>query len=146
MHHWHDDFDWKGLEDALEYLERRLRQYGFDVYAKEKWGEARVTIYFWNHFYQKTWVPIWLTRPVHFIQAILYYRVYVAAVDIWPHLASEMLAGAEYLELLRPLAIQNKFFFITSKCSVGHVFLKDGHCEYCFKPWQQERDDNAISD
>lgn len=129
MHNWSDDkVDWKGLNDAANYIADYLVRYGrvFVTDHKEKWGTVRVYL-FWGfqngwlmnhmfypqyHYYQ---FPRWVRKidslvPCSWInpilipyQEMLYKKAYKNAILKWPHLKREILEGSDYPELLKHL-------------------------------------------
>lgn len=130
MHHWGDEnVDWTGLSDAAAYIARTLVRRGrVNVRDyKEKWGTVRVycglgwySLLSFTHpgYHHYGPYPDWLARldiyyghwfgklcnwavvPYH---KWLYRATYRAAVAKWPHLRKEVLAGADWPELLKGL-------------------------------------------
>jgi hypothetical protein len=128
MHNWGDDFDWKGLDEAITFIETNLVRWGrINVtQAKEKFGTARIYCSLgWYQFHNITHpktvynrYPKWLweldcyygTKIVPFLfgwvvhyHAWLYRKVYSMAVKKYPHLREEILCCADYDELLEGL-------------------------------------------
>ena len=128
MHNWGDDFDWKGLDEAITFIETNLVRWGrINVrQAKEKFGTARIYCSLgWYQFHNITHprtvysrYPQWLweldvyygTKIVPFLfgwvahyHAWLYRKVYSMAVKKYPHLREEILCCADYNELLEGL-------------------------------------------
>lgn len=127
IHRWGDeDVDWAGISDAAYWIGAHLRRWGrVNVTdTKEKYGTARVYCNFgWYQFFTITHpgyhfsrYPAWLwkldcyyghhlLRLVNWavipLQKILYRYLYKKAVKKWPHLAGEILLGADWSELLR---------------------------------------------
>jgi hypothetical protein len=125
-HYWGDpDVDWKGINDAAEYIGEGLRKWGrVDVWqTKEKFGQVRVYCSLGlNSWHQLThpghafnrW-PRWLWLSLNFsgypllrllncavepYHIWLYRRYYRKAVERWPHLREEILCAADYPKLL----------------------------------------------
>lgn len=127
QHMWGDeDFDWAGLNDAIDYIVKRLRRWRIPVRdSKEKYGTARIYLslgwsslhdmthpghcarrYKWDWVWRlscKSW-GAWWWRPIMAvsgrIHATVYRAAYAGAVKRWPHLAAEILSNADYCELL----------------------------------------------
>lgn len=128
MHDWSEkDFDWKGLDEAIYYLQKNLLKGRIQVrQAKEKFGQARIycnlglyqfhCITHPGHCFSRypkwlwKWDCVvgtkivrcfnWLVIPFH---KWLYRKVYSNAVKKWPHLKEEILCCADYDELLKGL-------------------------------------------
>lgn len=127
MHLWgEEDFDWKGLDEAINYIHKNLLRGKIQVYqAKEKYGTARIYCslglyqfhsithpghafsrypkWLWNLDcrYGSKIVPFlfnWFIIPFH---EQLYRKVYSNAVKKWSHLKEEILCCADYDELLK---------------------------------------------
>jgi hypothetical protein len=129
MHRWGDEgVDWKGISDAANYIGKFLRRWGrvSVTQTKEKYGTARVYCAFgWYQIHSITHpgyvysrYPRWLwrldcyygnylTRPLNYLavpfQKWLYRIAYQRALRKWPHLAGEILMGADFIELLMGL-------------------------------------------
>lgn len=130
MHDWaEEDVDWKGLEDVAEFIAINLiKYYRIPVVQwKEKFGTVRVycsfgwsTLYsIWRPQYQwvsKRWpyrLDLFISYNLGFIdflnqwiipwQKIGYRRIYKEAIKRYPHLKSEILEGADWIEELRGL-------------------------------------------
>jgi hypothetical protein len=126
MHDWSDDsIDWKGIGDAAYYIGANLRRWGRVgvTQTKEKFGTARVYCSFgWDQLHSIThpghmhgrypkwlwsidclylsrcmWLVNWAVVPFH---KWLYRYFYMRALKKWPHLAGEILLGADWTELL----------------------------------------------
>ena len=127
MHVWGDeDFDWKGLDEAIDFIHTNLVRWGrIGVrQAKEKWGCARIYcslgwyqlhsithpghcfsrypkwLWWLDCTYGSRIVPFlfnWLVVPYH---KWLYRTVYKAACNKWPHLVDEICCDADFRELL----------------------------------------------
>lgn len=118
MHNWgKEGVDWKGINDAAEYIGEGLRKWGrINVSQwKEKWGIVCVYCSFgWWQVHNIThpgysyiqwkighlYVPELLNKLVVPYQEWLYRRYYRKALQKWPHLREEILSGADYSELL----------------------------------------------
>jgi hypothetical protein len=129
MHMWGDeDFDWKGLDQAIRFIDTNLVRWGrISVrQSKEKYGTARIYCSLgWHQFHSITHprsvfnrYPRWLwdldckygSKIVRFLfgwvvnyHCWLYRKVYSLAVKKWPHLKEEILCCADYDELLKGL-------------------------------------------
>lgn len=132
MHYWGDkDFDWAGLDTAIDYLNTNLLRYRVDVrQAKEKFGTARIYCSLglqwwpqlthpghvynrwprWLNFviYPKPWSPFaWGLRAANIIivpfHKWLYRYTYAQAIRRWPHLRKEILTAADWSDLLKGL-------------------------------------------
>lgn len=129
MHDWSEkDFDWKGLDDAIRFIDFWLVFLGrINVrQSKEKFGTARIYCSLgWHQFHSITHprsafnrYPKWLwkwdcdygSKIVKFLfcwvvqyHAWLYRTVYWIAVRRWKHLREEILCCADYDELLKGL-------------------------------------------
>ena len=129
MHSWGDEgVDWKGIDDAAEFIGVNLRRWGrVNVRQyKEKFGTVRVYCSFgWHKFHNIThpgWCrgqyPDWLwhldcdigslvIKPINYVivpyQRWLYRLFYRIAVKKWPHLRREILCAADYSDLLKGL-------------------------------------------
>lgn len=127
MHAWGDkDVDWKGINDAAEYIGTNLRRWGrVNVTQwKEKYGTVRVYCSFgWYQLFSITHpgyvysrYPKWLwsldcavlsrfVTKLNFLviplQVRLYKHLYKKALEKWPHLRLEILSGADHSELLK---------------------------------------------
>lgn len=124
MHDWgEEDFDWKGLNDAGEYISgwlvRWMRQPIFQT--KEKFGTLRIYCSFgWSSFYsiwrpRHCWIAKWwpykfdlwisnfimptLNKVVVPAQQKAYAWRYKKAVQKWPHLYAEIVSCADAGEL-----------------------------------------------
>jgi len=134
MHYWGDDsVDWKGIDEAGQYIGRNLKRYGrvsvFQV--KEKFGEVVVACSLGvssllqlthpGYCYYKPY-PKWLMRldiyvispmlsPLNYMvmpyHKWLYRYVYKLSLRKWPHLKCEILGGAEWPCYLRGLGDSN---------------------------------------
>jgi hypothetical protein len=127
MHMWGDEgVDWKGINEAAEYIGKTLAKYARIQVAqyKEKFGTVRVYCSFgWYQLhdithpeYHYNQYPKWLwnidclffSKLIKLINPIVckihkwyYKRTYRKAVEKWPHLKKEILYGADYTNLLR---------------------------------------------
>lgn len=129
MHTWGDEgVDWDGISDAARWIADNLIRWGrISVYDyKEKWGTVRVycgymislhSLLHPRHPYKHPRWPQWLWTldclylsrilprllgPVLFPwQRFVYRSVYRAAIRKWPHLKKEILACADFRELLQ---------------------------------------------
>ena len=128
MHAWGDKtVDWKGIDEAANYIGNGLRKWRVSVsQVKEKFGTVRVYLHFgWSGIHDLThpghaWIRYkrdgllwklqystlmhWFFQQLNYIvipiQKLLYRSYYRAAIRKWPHLRREILAGADYSELL----------------------------------------------
>lgn len=129
MHYWGDGFEYfNEVSEAAGWIGEYLIRWGrINVsQTKEKFGTARVSIYFgWHSFHSLThpehhynrypnwlWIldcrfgsilirPLnWLAGPYH---KWLYRRAYAKAIAKWPMIRAEILQGADYSELLEGL-------------------------------------------
>lgn len=126
MHSWGDKgVDWAGIGESASWMGIQLRRWGRVqvTTTKEKYGTARVYCAFgWYQFhsithpgYVRSRYPNWLwkldcyyghylmaplNRLVVPYQKWLYRMVYKKALKKWPHLAAEILMGADFTELL----------------------------------------------
>lgn len=125
MHSWGDKgVDWKGINDAAEYIGEWLKTYarmGVSQH-KEKFGTVRVYCHFgWSGVYSiwrpsyvwyPKWWPMrldfwlaetrafgWLNSAVVRLQQVAYVHRYRKAVERWPHLYREIVSAADYGEL-----------------------------------------------
>lgn len=125
-HYWGDEkFDWKGLDDAADYISvwliRWMRQPITQV--KEKFGTLRIYCGFgWDTFHTIIWprhcwihkwwpykldlwisynTPVlkWLNSVVIPVQQKAYAWRYKKAVQKWPHLYDEIVSMADFGEL-----------------------------------------------
>ena len=131
MHVWGEDIDWAGINKCAEYIGRNLRKWGrVDVRDyKEKYGTVRVYCSLgWQSLFSIThpgWVsykvagyPKWLmTFDIYVLSRIipylnylilpyhkwLYRKLYKDCVKKYPHLREEILACADFDELLKDL-------------------------------------------
>ena len=100
MHKWGDpDVDWNGISEAAYWIGKQLRRWGISVSdCKEKYGTVRVycSLGRWG-------APGPLNKYVIIpIQQRIYRWVYMYAVRRkWPHLAGEILMGADFEEYLQ---------------------------------------------
>lgn len=136
MHHWNegDKVDWAGISDAAYWLGKNLRRWGriSVTDTKEKYGTARVHVSWgWDQIHSITHpgfhyrqYPLWLWRfdcmylsrclplvnwAVVPLQQKLYRFLYKRALKKWPHLAGEILMGADWTELL--LGLDSRLVF-----------------------------------
>jgi hypothetical protein len=129
MHDWSEkDFDWKGLNEAVDLIAQILHRGRVPVRdAKEKWGTVRIYCSFgWNQFHDIFWPRyafnqypykwLWLldcrigpfvmtalNKVVVPIHERLYRYSYKKAVEKYPHLRQEILSAADFDELLKGL-------------------------------------------
>lgn len=126
MHHWKDEgVDWRGLSAAAQYLGDYCSRWGrFGGQTKEKYGTVRfyaqlgqlsLHSLFYPSYYCSQF-PNWLwsldlyyiTPALNFLFGKLFYKwnvfiynkAYQNALNKWPHLRSEILVDADYLELI----------------------------------------------
>ena len=127
MHNWNDkNVDWNGIADTVHYIDTNLRRWGRIRVsdAKEKWGMVIISCDFgffcllgithpgYHHYgpYPKWLMSLdifYISKVVRFFnfavvpyQQWVYRKVYRAAICKRPHLINEIVAGAEYPELL----------------------------------------------
>lgn len=130
MHDWgEDDFDWEGLNEAINYIDYVLVNYGrINVrQSKEKFGTARIYCSLgWDCFlnithpryvhyrpypnWLKTFDIFYLSRIIPYLnwfvvpyQKWIYKLAYKNAVKKHPHLKAEICCYADYRELLKGL-------------------------------------------
>jgi|SRR6185295_3226810 len=129
MHTWdEEDFDWKGLNEAIEYIALNLKRWGRISVRdyKEKWGTARIycslgwyqlhSITHPGHCYSRYPQWLWtfdiycLSKVVRLLNFVvlpyhkwLYRKLYSNAVKKWPLLRWEILCCADYDDLLKGL-------------------------------------------
>lgn len=99
MHSWGDKgVDWKGINQAAEYIGVNLARWGFVrvVQYKEKFGTVRVYCYLGrcNRYLDYLLIPY---------QEWLYRKLYKDMVKKFPHLREEILCMADFPELLMGL-------------------------------------------
>lgn len=117
------DFDWKGLDGAVNYVESYSRRWGrIGGSAKEKFGCLRFyavfgglslhTLFYPEYYYSKFPKWLWnldvlyvgpfldklLGKPFVLWQKFIYNRAYQGALKRWPHIRPEILNDADYLE------------------------------------------------
>lgn len=126
MHSWGDEgVDWAGISNAAHWIGEELARWGRIgvTDTKEKYGTVRVYCHFgWHQLhsvthprYHYSQYPRWLWNldctylsrlmplfnwAVIPTQKRLYRHVYRRALLRWPHLAGEILMGADWTELL----------------------------------------------
>jgi len=128
MHFWgEENFDWNGLNEAIDYIETNLVRWGrINVrQAKEKFGTARIYCSLgwaqllsithpksvFNRYPKWLWkldchygtkiIPFlfnWFIVPYH---KWLYRKVYANAIKKWPHLKEEITCCADFSDLLK---------------------------------------------
>lgn len=132
MHNWGDErVDWKGINDAAEFIGTSLVKYGLMNVRdwKEKYGTVRVYVDFgwysihsithprhafiryrrdsilWKLNYSRSFNRVF--QLVNYIvvpyHKWLYRYMYRKAIEKWPHLRAEILEGADDFELLKGL-------------------------------------------
>lgn len=130
MHRWGDeDFDWESLYHAIEEISSYFTKWRLGNHSKEKYGTARISIYFFNGSlfelcypgYVSYWpwknyskllkfdiyyVPIifrflGLTKLIRYFQYKVYSRGYNLAIKKYPHIKKEILICADYPELIK---------------------------------------------
>lgn len=163
MHSWGDPgIDWKGIGDAAWFIADNLRKWGRVPVRdwKEKYGTVRVYCNFgWTQLHDIThpgyvyarypqWLwslDIWyfskiislLNLVVIPYQQWLYTYLYGRAIRKWPHLRLEILAGADWSELLSKYGVHN---IRTSKN--GYDIVYDWHPDNFVAPKQEGTDGN----
>lgn len=146
MHFWGDEgVDWKGINDAAEYIAKFCKRWGKIGVRdyKEKFG--RVTVYLsfgWHQLhcithpgYVYNQYPKWLwhldcvylskiIQPLNRIvipwQIFIYRLAYKKALKKWPHLREEIFAGCDYEHLLLHLHDKPTFDDITTMLTEIH--------------------------
>lgn len=132
MHTWgEEDFDWKGLDEAINFIHNRFRRWRIQVtQSKEKYGTARIYChlgvyqihsithpgYVYSRYPHWLWVldcrygryvvkylVNWWLYPLH---KFIYRDTYKKAVKMYPHLTREILCMADYYELLGGLGYE----------------------------------------
>ena len=135
-HYWGDkDFDWKGLQEAIDYIHEYCVKYGsIEIFSKEKWGNADIYAGFWTGsilelLYARQWhwtirkSPDWLrdidfkfadlmsflkiTNLVHKYQHYIYRKAYDNALTKWPSLKKEIVGGMAHWELLESVMVKH---------------------------------------
>lgn len=126
-HDWNDDtFDWESLNEGIRYIHDYMVNWGrIGVHSKEKWGTARIHVYFWRGSlhelvypgYVYNQFPDWLWKfDCNYINPFLnftkiptlvnkwqfrvYKDAYAKAIKKWPHIAKELTCCADYPDLL----------------------------------------------
>lgn len=125
-HNWGDkNVDWKGISDAANFISNYSHRYGrLGGTSKEKYGTVRFyasfgylslhTLLYPGYHYSQ--FPKWLwtldimyigpfmrklfERPFVWWQKKVYNRAYQGALKRWPHLRGEILADADWVELI----------------------------------------------
>ena len=129
MHDWSEtDFDWEGLNGAINLITKRLRWWRIGVHSKEKYGRADISVQFgwrclhdiiWPGYCFRQWrkcplgemlwhfdIYVWprLFVPLNWIVAPIhraaYRRAYRAADKRWPHLHDEVWGNADHRNIL----------------------------------------------
>ena len=97
MHVWGEEgVDWEGIGDAADEIGESLRKWG-GIYVsctKEKWGCACVYMHFGVYRLGK------LNHLIIPYQQLVYRLVYWLALRKRPHLKQEIIAGADFPELI----------------------------------------------
>ena len=127
-HDWsEEDFDWKALNDAADYIEKNCRRWArFGVWTKEKYGTLRISTTcayldeygFISHLFYPGYVrymfPLWFRRYVDrpfgkvltftgILGLIQRYQTWVLkhfwrkAAKKWPHVAEEILDEYDWM-------------------------------------------------
>jgi hypothetical protein len=94
FHHWSDkDFDWRGLDEAIDYIDKYITRWGLGtirvLQAKEKFGLARIYVSVNSNMF-----TMWYAR-------LVYKYAYRKAVRKFPTLRDEILEDADYSEWLK---------------------------------------------
>ena len=126
-HNWNDnDFDWKGLNDCLDILDKYGRGYGrIGGQIKEKFGGVRwyaslgylslhgliYPSYNYSKFPQWLWVAdikyitpflqFFFSKPFFAYQKFWYNYAYQKCLKKHPHLRDEILSSADHSELIK---------------------------------------------
>ncbi len=164
MHDWSDEsIDWKGINDAAEYIYMYLRRWRVPVRDyKEKFGTVRVyTGLYWErgwllmhllkpgHVYWRFprwlrtvdyWFPThWLNPVIHPFYCWLYIRAYRNALRKWPHLRLEILCGADYSELLSEFGVHH-----VRTSENGYKIIHDWHPDNYKRPVEEEEEEEEV--
>ena len=125
MHYYGEDFDWEGLDKAINFIHNRFRRWRIPVrQSKEKFGTCRIYCslgwycllnithpgYVSYYKYPKWLVHLdiyylpkivkllnFIVLPIH---KYIYRDTYYKAVKMFPHLENEICCMADYVELL----------------------------------------------
>jgi hypothetical protein len=128
MHHWSDkNVDWAGIDDAATYIGEFCKRYGrIGGQYKEKYGTVRfyasfcsnllhlthpgychygpysnwlanMDIRYGNTFLKWTGILFFMSKWQPFIYNMAYQR----AIRKWPHLRTEILSDADYIEMIK---------------------------------------------
>lgn len=137
-HEWGSDFDWKGLDQAINIIAKTTKRYGrFGGSIKEKYGTIRFSplnlgiislhsliypCYYYNQFPQWLWkldvyyigpfLQKTLGRSWFWYQRKVYNYAYQKAVKKFPHLIEEIIVDADYPEYIIPhgMEVHNKYW------------------------------------
>lgn len=121
-HYWGDDFDWKALGKAINIISKWCHYGRIGCHAKEKYGTARIDVYFWDGSlhsliypgyccsqfpkwlwlfdidYIQKYMPSFVVKFVHRIQRCFYTLGYYFAMKKYPHIVDEIAADAQMPE------------------------------------------------
>lgn len=160
-HDWSDtSFDWEQLENAINFITDRLYSRGhFWVSSKEKWGQARVSVYFWDGnllsflpYNQREVIPYWLKhffawhlskvicffkldKLFHIWQRYIFRQTYTEACELYPDLIGEILGGCGHEWLLEDLFLELDLETPCKslECWDGkHKYNTKNYCSECF--------------
>lgn len=134
-HHWGDKtFDWKGLDEAINFIHDYCTTYGrITVSSKEKWGNADIYIYLYNQYNSN--LPQFILNIIHKYQIFVYRKAYDKALTRWPHLKKEIVGGMAQWELLEDVMVKHGLAqsFRSSECHDGkHEYNSKKYCKHCF--------------
>ena len=128
MHNWSDDsFDWKGLNESIYMMDSFMRFWGrIHVNSKEKFGTARLYVYFWDGSlhgllypgHVSSQFPKWLWsldinyiskfirrtrfhKLVQWWQYKVYGLAYAKALKYFPHIKAEIVCAADAPQLIK---------------------------------------------
>jgi hypothetical protein len=136
-HNWGDtDFDWDSLYNAERDLRKILLFFRIGVHSKEKYGQLRASVYFWNGglhdliwpgyvYTQNRFICYYLDEYVlcpfmlktklvylgQYVQKLVYKFGYAYIMLKYSHIADELVCSADHYELLiNGEKLENKFW------------------------------------